>query len=528
MKVSSSKTRTTLILDRCTQFMKTVIHIIILTFITASCQPQELNVNIKNVEINIPGSPGPWLKYNENFYCYFKTDNDKFSSGSNHQFYVLDKDGKIKSQIDVPKKLQTVYYDLYIKNDTIFTTEYYDHNTFYLDQTNNTWIETKKGIDLYYDDKEYSVYSLDFGEWGGVTWFKDKQTGQQFEIGATTPVINKLGDSYYLTSGKSVLKIDNPKKLDKSEEPYIYQKAVLDERFHREGNYSTNGVETIFEYENDDYFNPTFSLATSFIYNEKLYHLYKDSISTKIGIIENKKLVPFYEFKSVIRPFQWYYDTRNPIQKNYFQSVQFRTDKDSVYGIIEINKNDFKVTQFNNIYKEPVFGEKKMREWLENTFDNYYSNFSALTLTQIDKVEQKINATDITQKHKISTYRLDGKNVETPRIYRKTESDSLKLITMYYYEPEFKRIELINWEWGINRSNQIDRKVFLHLSQEEKAKILYEPKFNWISEFLTAKFGQPTTTKKDGFTITQSWLEEDKEILLKLSTRDTELVLQRK
>ena len=304
-------------------------------------------------------------------------------------------------------------------------------------------------------------------------------------------------------------------------------KKQLDERFRREGNYSTNGAETIFEYETDDYFNPTFSLATSFISNDKLYHLYKDSISTKIGTIENKKLVPFYEFKSEIRPFQWNY-VRNPIQNNNFQSVQFRTDKDSVYGIIEIYKNDFNVTYFNNIYKEPVFGEKELNKWLENTFNNYYSNFSELTLKQIDKAEQQINATDITQKHKISTFRLDGKNVETPRIYRKTESDSLKLITMYYYEPEFKRIELINWEWGINRSNQIDRKVFLHLSQEEKAKILYEPKFNWIYKFLTAKFGQPTTTKKDDFTITQIWLEEDKEILLKLSTRDTELVLQRK
>ena len=510
--------------------MKTVIHIIILILITASCKPQELNVNIKNVEINIPGSPGPWLKYNDNFYCYFKTDNDKFSSGSNHQFYILDKDGKTKSQINVPKKLQTFYYDLYVKNDTIFTTEYYDHNTFYLDQTNNTWVETKKGIDLYYDDKDYSVYSLDFGEWGGVTWFKDKQTKKQFEIGATSPIINKLEESYYLTAGTSVLKIKDPTELDKSKEPYDYKKAVadLENRYRREGNHSTNGAEIIFEYKNNNYFNPTFSLATSFISKDKLYHLYRDSISTKIGTIENKKLVPFYEFKSVIRPFQWNYDTRNPIQNNNFQSVQFQTDKDSVYGIIEINKNDFKVTQFNNIYKEPVFGEKELNKWLENTFNNYYLNFSELTLKQIDKVEQQINATDITQKHKISTFRLDGKNIETPRIYRKIESDSLKLITMYYYEPEFKRIELINWEWGINRNHLIDRKVFLHLSQEEKAKILYEPKFNWISEFLTAKFGQPTTTMKDDFSITQIWLEEDKEVLLKLGTRDTELVLQRK
>jgi len=506
--------------------MKNVIHIIILLFTTAPCQSQELNVSYENIEINIPGSPGPWLKFNENFYCYFKTDNDKFSSGSNHQFYVLDKDGKIKSQIDVPKKLQTVYYDLYIKNDTIFTTEYYDHNTFYLDQTNNTWIEIKKGIDLYYDDKEYSIYSLDFGEWGGVTWFKDKQTGQQFEIGATTPVINKLGDSYYLTTGKSVLKIDNPKKLDKSEEPYDYQQAVIDERYHREGNYSTNGAETVFEYENDDYFNPTFSLTTSFISNEKLYHLYKDSISTKIGTLENKKLVPFYEFKSEVKPFQWYYDTRNPIQNNNFQSVQFRTDKDSVYGIIEINKNDFKVTQFNNIYIEPVFGEKKMNEWLENTFDNYYSNFSALTLNQIDKVEQELNATDITQKHKISTYRLDGRNVETPRIYRKIESEKLSLVTMYYYSENDKKIQLVNFEWGKNRNqNQNFEDIVAEMDNEGKEEKLFKQKFDWISDYLKGKLGEPNDYKTDKNGTEQKWKKDNKLIVLEYSKRDVELTI---
>ncbi|MGY3795815.1 hypothetical protein [uncultured Aquimarina sp.] len=505
--------------------MKNVIHIIILAFIAASCQTQELNVDCKNLEINIPGRPGPWIAFNDNFYCYFKTDNDKFSSGSNHQFYIIDKKGQIKSKIDVPKKLQTFYYDLYIKNDTIFTTEYYDHNTFYLDKNNN-WIETKKGIDLYYDDKDYSVYSLDFGEWGGVTWFKDKQTGKQFEIGATTPIVNKLGESYYLTAGKSVLKIDNPKKLDKSQEPYVYQKAVLDERFRREGNHSTNGAEIIFEYENDDYFNPTFSLATSFISNDKLYHLYKDSISTKIGTVENKKLIPSYEFKSEIRPFQWNYDSRNPIQNNSFQSVQFRTDKDSVYGIIEISNNDFKVTYFNNIYKEPVFGEKKMNGWLENTFENYYSNFSALTLDQIDNVEQDVNAIDITQKHKISTYRLDGRNVKTPRIYRKIESDKLRLIVMYYYSENDQKIQLISFEWGKNRNkNQSIEDVVASMSNKEKGETIYKQKFDYISNYLKGKLGEPDSSKSKKYGVEQKWTKDEKIVILEYSQRDVELTI---
>lgn len=508
--------------------MKTVIHILILTFITASCQPQELNVNIKNVEINLPGTPGPWLIHNDNFYCYFKTDNDKFSSGSNHQFYILDKNGRIKSKIEVPKKLQTFYYDLYIKNDTIFTTEYYDHNTFYLDQTNNTWIETNKGIDLYFEDNDYSVYSLDFGEWGGVTWFKNKKTDKQYEIGATSPVVNKLNDTYYLTAGKSVLKISDPIELVESKEPYNYKKAVadLDNGYHREGNYSTKGAEIIFKYENDDYFNPTFSLATSFISNDKLYHLYKDSISTKIGIIENKKLIPVYEFESKTRPFQWHYDTRNPIQNNNFQSIQFQTDKDSVYGIIEIYNNDVKVTYFNNTYNEPLLGEQKMNAWLENTFEKYYSNFSSLTLEQIDEVEQEINATDITQKHKISTYRLDGRDVETPRIYRKIENEKLRLITMYYYLENDKKIQLVNFEWGKNRiKNQSIADVVASMSNKEKVETLYKQKFDWISHYLKGKLGEPSNYKTDKNGAEQKWKKEDKIVVLEYSQRDVELTI---
>jgi len=89
--------------------MINVIQIIILTLLTTACESQELNVTYKNIEIDIPGKPGPWLKYEDDFYCYFETDNDKFSSGSNHQFYILDKDGKTKAKIEGPTKVQRCY-----------------------------------------------------------------------------------------------------------------------------------------------------------------------------------------------------------------------------------------------------------------------------------------------------------------------------------------------------------------------------------------------------------------------------------
>ncbi|TVZ49860.1 hypothetical protein [Olleya sp. Hel_I_94] len=507
--------------------MKTVFQILILIFTTVSCQTQEIDVNYENIEINIPGKPGPWIKYDGNYYCYFETDNDKFSSGSKHQFYILDRNGKIDKRIDVPKVLQTFYYDLYIKNDTIFTTEYYDHNTFYLDQNKNSWVKTKKGIDLYYEDNNYSVYSLEFGEWGGVTWFKDKVTNKQYEVGATTPIVNKLNNAYYLTSGKSILKIIDPKKLDKSKEPYDYKKAVIDERYHREGSNSINGAEIIYEYKNDDYFNPKFSLATSFAANNKLYHLYKDSISTNIGVVKNDSLIPIYTFKSKIRPFKWYYDSRNPIQNNDYQTVQFQTDSENNYGIIEINGKSFNVINFKNTYREPVFGKVELTEWFENTFDFYYSNFNNLHLDKIDKIEQNLNATDLTQSHKISHFLLDGKDVETPRIYRKIESSELSLVTMYYYSRKDKTIELIEFEWEKNKNNNFED-IINSTSEESKIETLYESKFDWISNYLQNKIGKPTSSISEKSSVEQKWIIDNLTIGLKYNKRKLELRMYKK
>jgi hypothetical protein len=358
-----------------------------------------------------------------------------------------------------------------------------------------------------------------------VTWFKNKQTNNQYEVGVKTPIVNKLNDTYYLTSQKRILKIVDPKKLDVSKEPYDYKKAVIDEkRYFREGNYSTNGAEILFEYKNNDYFNEKFSLATSFIADNKLYHLYRDSISTKIGALQNNNLVPVYTFKSEIRPFHRHHDTRNRIQNNSYQTIQFYTDNDSVYGIIEINGNDINVSYFKNTYKEPVFGEEAIKEWFENSIDFYCSNFSNLTLDQIDKVEQEFNATNLTQIHNISHYLLEGKDVQTLRIFRKIQDSELRLLTMYYYTTKEKKIELIEYEWGENK-NKIWKPF---IPNDKKMEILYRSKFDWISNCLQNKFGKPRsskTKKKWGYT---KWEKENIEITLQYDKWNVELTIYKK
>ena len=509
--------------------MKTVIQIIILLLFTQSCQSQEQDFSVKyeNFEINIPGSPGPWLKHNGKFYCYFTTDNDKFSTGSKHHFYILDDKGKTESKIVVPEKLQTFYYDLYVKNDTIFTTEYYEQNTFHLE--NNKWIETKKAIDLFYEDDNYNVYSLDFGEWGGVTWFNDKKNNKQYEFAGSSPIINKLENAYFVTLENKILKIANPQKMELSKEPYDYKKAVLTENYFRQGSNSLKGAEIIYEYKNDDYFNPKFSFATSFISNNKLYHIYKDSISTKIGIVSDEKLTKVYDLQTDIIPYHWNYDWRNQIQKNKYQTIQFSTKKENEYGILEINENDILVTTFKNSFKETELGEAKMNQWFENTFNYYFSNFDKLLLKDIVSVEQKEKATDITQSHKISHYILDGKDIETPRIYRKIENSTLKLNTSYYCSTNGKSIELIEFEWGKNKSrfeNVVD--AIEDSMKEDKSESIYKSKFTWISNYLTNKLGKPYNDKQSNKNGIQEWKIENKVIKLVFNENLVELTMYKK
>ena len=509
--------------------MKNILQFILLILLSNFYQSQSFNVDYKELEINIAGRPSPMLKYKNKFYCYFSTDNDKFSSGSTHHFYIINNKGNVEDKINVPKELQTFYYDLYIKNDSIFTTAYISHATFYLDEVNRKWIKTKKGEDLFYSDDNYNVYSLSFGEWGGVTWFKNNKTNNQYEFAGAKPIVNLLHNAYYITQGKKILKIADPSKMEFSKEPYSYKDAVLNEDYFREGSSSLKGAEIIYEYKNDDYFRPKFSFATSFIADKKLFSIYTDSISTKIGLVENHQLIPVYEFQKKIKPFKWNYDWRSPIQNNKYQTIQFVTDNQNEYGIIEISENNLTVTTFKNSYKEDVWSEKAMDEWFEKTFEYYLKTFDNLYLKDIDNLELKIKSTDLTQNHMMTHYLLKGRDIQTPRIYRKIEDTSLKVNTMYYYKTSDNSLQLIEFEWARNnnRFNSIEEAVADSFKDSEY-KSLYKEKFDWLSEFLNKKLGEPSKNIKNKTSATQQWSIKDKVIELLYNDNLVEVTLYKK
>src|SRR5690606_15694528 len=122
--------------------------------------------------------------------------------------------------------------DFYVKNDSLILKPYMDKQSYHFDLKNHTWNKIDKTDDLIFEDENFYVYSLNFGEWGGKTWFKDKKTGIEYVLETTTPLINRIGTTYYLSNSFEVLKIENPLELTKCDNDVTYENIRKSGKHH--------------------------------------------------------------------------------------------------------------------------------------------------------------------------------------------------------------------------------------------------------------------------------------------------------
>lgn len=470
-----------------------------------SCQSKEMKINFKTIEINIPGTMGSSLKHKSKYYCYFESVDKKFSSAPFTDFYILNESGKITSKIPLPSTNSTDY-DLYIRNDSILTTADRSNLTFYLDENNKKWIEISKATDEVYKDKKYTVFVNNNEFCCNKTWFQDNATGQQYEISAENPEVNKLNNIYYLTTKESILKINDPKKL-KLMKPF--------DHYHPTANTLT---ETEIEYFNDFSSISNFAIMTSFVINNQLYHLYSSDNSMKIGVVKNKSLLNVQEFKSDIFPYRPISDNRNYIADNSYKMVPFTTKDPNFFGIIEIDKNQFNVITFKNLYRELIYGESKIKAWTEKNFEYFYSNLNTLSIDQVDRIEQKENALAITPEK--------NNGIEDPskdqRAYKKSERNYLHLLTRYDYASDNKSVEKIQFQWGfpfsIHKKNELNELLSLN------SKSIFMKKYNWLYSFLNQKLGTPVSEEPSY----AKWETKTQAVELSCSERKVTLTLLKK
>ena len=332
-----------------------VILTIILSFQICFALGQSFNVTTKDISLNIIELIKPAtkvelthaVKYKDKFYCFFK-EVKKNNLRQDIKFcFVFSNGGNNLKKIEIPNDIQnTVYYDLFVKNDMVFAKTYMNNKTFYFDIQKSKWVKTKNADDLIFEDEIFYVYSLDFGEWGGKTWFKDKKTELEYAIEATTPLVNKINTTYYLTSSIQVLKIKNPLTLNKCNNDLTYENIKKDAKYASWYG-KPIGFETLYKDTTArDYFDFSYKphIVSSFVWQNELLHIYETETVTYIAKVGNNSIKTIQKIGDKLRFYDWYYSYRSKIQKNGQQLLKFKTDNG--FGLMEINGQEINTYNF--------------------------------------------------------------------------------------------------------------------------------------------------------------------------------------
>jgi hypothetical protein len=291
--------------------------------------------------------------YKDYFYCFFNDQHVDPKIGHLKKYcFVFSNEGKEIKRLIVPKAIQNSnYFDLFVKNDSLIVKTTNENQAFYFDCKKSKWVKTSGVDDILFEDKDYCVYSKDFGEWGGKTWFRDTKTNFEYAIEATTPLLTKLDSTYYLTCNRTILKIKNPKSLTKCEDRFRYANIEKEQQFTA-WDCESNGYETIFKDTTEDFESIFFSssnfIISSFTSKNQLYHIYQTNNGTYISTLENHSIKTLQKIGEQLQFFNMFNSYRYPIQEDGTQLLKFRSKNAFGFVVIKNQIMNTYVLKINN------------------------------------------------------------------------------------------------------------------------------------------------------------------------------------
>jgi len=234
------------------------------------------------------------VKYNDKYYCFFQEQGLYSFRIEKKYFLIISKIGTILEIIKIPSEIEQggLNFDFFKRKDSLLIKTYLDKTSFYFDAEKLKWKKINELDDRVFEDDNFIIEYLDFGEWGQRTWFIDKKTKKEYVISASSKIVNKLRGKYYFTNGSEIREIDNPYKLKLCDKDYYYEKAKID--IYNENNYliGSNLIYRDTTFSEWDFEESKRYIETSFVFKNQLLQFYTDSSSTYIAKIKNGKIVP--------------------------------------------------------------------------------------------------------------------------------------------------------------------------------------------------------------------------------------------
>ncbi|MFV0483738.1 MAG: hypothetical protein ACK5MG_06560 [Bacteroidales bacterium] len=433
--------------------------------------------------INIKGEMTHALKHKDKLYVLFKQKTLHNYGGNAKRCLYIFSDGQLDTSINCPRRAETAYLDLYEKNDSIILQPYMDKQSYYLDIENKQWNKLDETDDLIFDDDTFSVYSLDFGEWGGKTWFKEKKNGHEYILDAKTPLINKIDKSYFLTSSNNIIEIENPRLLHRCDSSISYRNIEPSGKYtswHSKqiGFTSVYQDTTIY-----DFFDRNRArIASSFVWDKELLHIYETDSAIYLAKHTKHSVVPIKKIIDSIHFYNWHfsYRCRNINGKN--ELLKFSTDSEQVSGLLEVVENKINIHYLINkaLLKPAQTGRGKADSIFACRLNSMLENHKSLKLHYIDSIEQVYNNFDITPNHKMGISKSLNPNnytIDTCKSYLVKEDSVISNTVVYYATKETGLIAAISIEW----SSEDD---FFELDTNKNADI-FKDKMKFIVNSIT-------------------------------------------
>ena len=435
------------------------------------------------------------LKYRDKYYVIFKEIALGNYGGYDKRWLYIFSKGEVEKIVDFPKELEVTSIDFFVYNDSIILKPYMDERIYCFDTQNYKWKEINKADDLIFEDEKYRVYSMDFGEWGGKTWFKDKNTGLEYELEVTTPLVNKIDTTYYLTNSFKILKIENPLLLNKCQNDVTYGNIEKNKKYaYWYG--EPIGFQEIFRDSTFNYFNFSYrpSIVTSFVLHKQLLHLYETDTATYIAKIEENSIKPIQEIAKNLRFYNGSHSYRFCNENGKNELLKFESKDKQLTGLVDIVDNNVFIHCFAN--KAELYPKSLGTLQANNIFIQHLnlilSDLGNLKLKTVELEEKKWKTYDNTPNYNVGiggdSWNSKKYTIDAFKSFIIQEDSLISYTTEYYGTKENDLVRIVMFEWS---DTDLVKSMF-----DESAKQIFKRKLSFLENCITQKVGKPFQDKK--------------------------------
>lgn len=298
------------------------------------------------IDINIEGYLYNGIKFKDAYYCQFII-RDEFHNEDLNNFYIIKKGYHSVGKVTLPMEIQFWDTDIHVRNDSIIAKSF-DLTTYYLNLDKQEWESIKTVDDLIYEDEDYYITSVNFGEWGGATWFKDKKTGIDYEATIPTNEVSQLNGFYYLITEHSIDVIENPKLLYNCGKDYYKQFLDTDRliKFNqRERSEYNKGVYNIFKDDRSEWDNKL-KITTSIIHKDSLFYIMNEGLHTYIAKLDNGNLITVADIEHEVHIPQKQNKCCSPSSEN----IHLFYSDSKTFGFMEISNDTINMHYIKNYH----------------------------------------------------------------------------------------------------------------------------------------------------------------------------------